>query len=90
MPTYTAITDNGLSFNVKAQTLDQASMKAYCFLLDYPTLSKTKNVEVHTSISKHFDRTRPFITMTIAAFACRYVSNRNTNKKSVAKLLALV
>jgi hypothetical protein len=90
MAIYTAITDNGLSFNLKAQTIYQASYKAFDFLLEYPQLSNTGHVTVYGDKSPSFDRTRPFITMTSAGFLRRYKSNPNSNKKSIAKLLALV
>jgi hypothetical protein len=90
MAIYTAILDNGLSFNVKAQTINQASEKVQCFLLDYPALNTSGFTEIHTEISKRFDRTRPFITMTKSLYQWRYKTNPNSNKKTIALLLALV
>ena len=90
MAIFTAVLDGGISFNVKAKTIQQATYKACDFLLDYPQLSTTGSVEVHAWPSKYFDASRPFITMTSAGFKRRYKVNPNSNKKSIAKLLALV
>jgi hypothetical protein len=81
MATFTAVLDNGLSFNVKARTLKQASAKVSDLLLEYPKLSPSCNYYVCVDNTHYFDGSRPFITMTSSGYTGRYKINPNTNKK---------
>lgn len=87
MAIYTAVLNNDLSFNVRAQTIQQASRKVTCLLHDYPRLSDSFNFVVHSVLSDSFDKELPFVTMTSMDFFGRYKVNPNTNKKVIAKLL---
>lgn len=89
MATYT-IKAEKVSFNVKARTMQQATYKACDFLLQYPQLGTIGRLDIHSKRSFEFNPSLPFITMTSAGFKRRYKINPNTNKKVIAKLLAMV
>lgn len=86
MSNYSVIFDNGIRFNIKAQTLNQAANKVSDFRLDiYGVNGSTFTVYTDTAI--YFNKELPFLTMT-KAINRRYKVNKYTNKK-VLKLFGI-
>ncbi len=87
MATFTAILNNGLSFNIKAQTIQQATKKVSDLLIHFPKLSNSFDIELHSKHSDCFNRSLPFVTMAIKKGATLYRACIINNFEILNKLL---
>lgn len=62
MATFTIYTKSGISFNVKAQTMNQAMKKAES--LKYKGVYVCTNYTIYSEFGKLFDNSLPFLTFT--------------------------
>lgn len=83
MSIYTARFKTGLSFNLKAQTINQAVKKAES--VRYTLFLQEGDYTVYSSLGEGYQSNLSFLTLTTGYYG-GYVMNINTNHKALTKL----